>query len=111
MSTFRNLQINGDNSLSLLTEDATTITATDSVAKTVTRTLASNNRVDMLTYDKPRDGLRYRRRTACRVNNMPLTPVRKPCQLPPLSGMGITVTLSAAAQPTQQSYELTVGKP
>jgi len=109
VNNFRNLQINGDNSVSLLTEDANTITATDSVAKTVTRIQASNNRVDMLTYDKPRDGLRYRAGNSCTVNNAPFA-CAETVQLP-LSGMGITLTLSAAAQPTQQFYQFSVNKP
>ena len=74
MNNFRNLEIDGNpaDSVSALTEDSITITATDSAAKTVTRLRASDNRVDMHTYDKPRDGLRYRAGNSCTINNAPL---------------------------------------
>ena len=74
VNNFRIFQINGNNSVSALTEDSVTTTATDSNAKTVTRLLASNNRVDMLTYDKPRDGLLYRAGNSCTINNAQASP-------------------------------------
>lgn len=78
-------------------EDTTTVTGIDAIAKTATRLLTSNNRVDMLTYDKPRDGLRYRAPNSCTINgaanNCP-----EIVQLP-LRGMGITLTLGVAVMP------------
>jgi hypothetical protein len=106
---YRSLQINGDNSTSALTEDTITITAKDDSAKTVTRLLASNSRVDMVTHDKPRDGLRYRAGNSCTINNVPAN-CSEWVQVP-LRGMGINLTLSAAPQPTPQFYQITVNKP
>jgi hypothetical protein len=115
VNSFRSLQINGDpaDSVSTLTEDAQTITATDSIAKTVTRLRTSDNRVDMLTYDKPRDGLRYRAGNSCTINNvLTVPPCAEVVQLP-LRGMGITMTLSAVPQPPpgSQFYQFSVDKP
>jgi hypothetical protein len=106
---YRQFQINGDNSTSALTEDTITITAKDDTAKTVTRLLASNSRVDMVTYDKPRDGLRYRAGNSCTINNAPVN-CAEFVQVP-LQPMGMNLTLSAAPQPTQQFYQITVYKP
>jgi hypothetical protein len=111
VSGFRSLQINGNNSVSSLTEDSNTVTAVDTVAKTTTRLQASNNRVDTLTYDKPRDGLRYRAGNSCTINNVLQVPACSEVVQLPLPGMGITMTLSAAAQPTPQFYQWSVGKP
>jgi hypothetical protein len=109
VTAYRSLQINGDNSTSALTEDTITITAKDDSAKTVTRLLASNSRVDMVTYEKPRDGLRYRAGNSCTINNVPAN-CSEWVQVP-LQEMGINLTLSAAPQPTQQFYQITVNKP
>ena len=109
VSAFRNFQINGNDPLSPLTEDSNTVTASDSNAKTVTRLQASNSSVDTITYDKPRDGLRYRAGNSCTINNAPFN-CAEMVQLP-LQGMGINLSLSAAPQPTQQFYEFTVIKP
>jgi len=111
VTSFRNLQINGNNSVSPLTEDSNTITAVDPVAKTATRLFASNNRVDTLTYDKPRDGLRYRMGNSCTIDNVLTIPACAEVVQVPLLGMGITMTLSAAPQPTQQFYQWSVIKP
>jgi hypothetical protein len=114
VTQFRSVQldvINGVESTSPLTQDTVTVTATDGAAKTATRLLSSNSRVDTLTYDKPRDGLRYRAGGSCTINNVPTNP---PCaeivQLR-LQGFGMTMTLSAAPKPTNQFYQLTVDKP
>ena len=113
VSNFRNLEIDGNpaDSVSPLTEDSITITATNSNAKTVTRLRASDNRVDMHTYDKPRDGLRYRAGNSCTINSAPFN-CAEVVQLP-LQGMGVTLTLSAVPQPpaSSQFYQFSVNKP
>jgi hypothetical protein len=109
VNTSRSLQINGNNSISDLSEDSITITATDSTAKTITRIRTSDRRVDTLTYDKPRDGLRYRAGNSCTIDNAPFG-CAETVQLP-LRGMGITMTLSASPQPSQQFYQFSVDKP
>jgi len=111
VTRFRNLQINGNDSVSALTEDSNTVTAVDPVAKTATRLSASNSRVDTLAYDKPRDGLRYRVGNSCTINNVLMVPACAEIVQVPLSGMGVTLTLSAAPQPTQQFYQWSVNKP
>ena len=77
-----------------------TATAVDPVAKTVTRLQASNNRVDTLTYDKPRDGLRYREGNSCTVGGVLMVPACAETVQLPLLGMRITLSLSTSAQPT-----------
>jgi hypothetical protein len=109
VSNYRLVQINGDNSITPLTEDSNTITASDSVTKTATRIQASNNRVDTLTYDKPRDGLRYRAANSCTIAGV-VNNCAEIVQLP-LQGMGITLSLSAVVQPTPAFYQFAVGKP
>jgi len=109
VSTTRSLQINGNNSVSDLSEDSITVTASDSTAKTVTRLRASDRRVDTLTLDQPRDGLRHRVGNSCTIDGAPVA-CAETVQLP-LRGMGITMTLSASPQPTLQFYQLSIDKP
>jgi hypothetical protein len=100
---------NGSDTTSTLTEDTVTVTATDSAAKTVTRLRTSDNRVDTITYDKPRDGLRYRAGNSCTKDGAPFN-CSETVQLR-LPGMGITLSLSAAPKPTQQFYQFSIDEP
>jgi hypothetical protein len=84
-------------------------TSIDAVAGTTTRLLASNNRVDMLTYDTPRTGLRYRAPNSCTINGA-ANNCAEIVQLP-LQGMGITLTMSVGSNPATAFFQATVGKP
>lgn len=109
VTNFRQFTLNGNATVSTLSEDSTTVTAIDATAKTVTRRLASNSRIDMLSYDKPRDGLRYRASNSCSISGV-VNNCSEIVQLP-LQGMGITLTLSVGTNPTTAFYQASVGKP
>ena len=109
VSNFRQVVLNGNGTIAALTEDTTTVTSTDAVARTTTRLLASNNRVDLLTYDKPRDGLRYREPNSCSINGV-ASNCSEVVQLP-LQGMGITMTMSVGSNPATAFFQASVGKP
>ena len=109
VSNFRQVIWNGNGTIAALAEDTTTVTAIDAVAGTTTRLLASNNRVDMLTYDTPRNGLRYRAPNSCTINGA-TNNCAEVVQLP-LQGMGITLTMSVGSNPATAFYQVTVGKP
>lgn len=109
VSSFRQFQLNGNGTVSTLTEDANTVTAIDATAKTVTRLQASNNRVDMLGYDKPRDGLRYRGLNTCSIAGV-ASNCAETVQMP-LQGMGITLSMSVGTNPATAFYQVSVIKP
>jgi len=109
VSNFRQIIWNGNGTIAALNEDTTTVTGTDTTAKTSTRLLASTNRVDMLTYDAPRDGLRYRAPNSCTINGA-ANNCSEIVQLP-LQGMGITLTMSVGNNPATAFFQVTVGKP
>lgn len=107
---FRQFQLNGNGTVSVLAApDSTTVTATDTVAKTVTRRLSSNLRIDTLGYDKPRDGLRYRAANTCTIGGA-ASSCAEIVQLP-LQGMGITLTMSVGTNPTTAFYQAAIGTP
>ncbi len=110
VTKFRQFLLDGTGTVSVLTEDTITITAIDATARTTTRLLASNNRVDILTYDKPRNGLRYRALNSCTTAGA-ATNCREVVQMP-LQGMGITLTLSVGiTSPATAFYQVSVNKP
>ena len=109
VSAFRQFSLNGNGTVSPLSEDSTTVTAIDATAKTVTRLLASNSRVDTLGYDKPRDGLRHRALNTCSIGGV-ASNCSAVVQLP-LQGMGITLSMSVGTNPTTAFYQVSVGKP
>jgi hypothetical protein len=109
VSNFREFTLNGNGTVSNLIANTVTVTATDAVAKTVTRIRAADSRVDSLGYDKPRDGLRYRAPNSCTINSV-ASNCAETVQLP-LQGMGITLSLSVGTNPTTASYNVSVGKP
>ena len=109
VSNFRSLQLDAGDLVSALTEASTTVTAVDSVANSFTRILASNNRLDTVTLDKPRDGLRYRAPNSCTINGVPNNCAEWVGL--PLQGIGITLTLSAVTEPAPPFYQFSVGKP
>jgi hypothetical protein len=92
-----------------LNEDTTTVTSIDTAAKTTTRLLASNNRVDMLSFDKPRDGLRYREANSGTINGA-ANNCAEIVQLP-LQGMGITLTMNVGTSPGTAFFQPSVGRP
>jgi hypothetical protein len=109
VSTFGQFSLNGNGTVSALSEDSTSVTAIDATAKTVTRLLASNNRVDTLSYDQPRDGLRHRGLNTCSIAGV-ASNCAEVVQMP-LQGMGITLTMSVGTNPSTAFYQVSVGKP
>ena len=67
----------------------------------------------MHTYDKPREGLRYRAGNSCTINGVLTIPACAEVVQLPLQGMGMTLTLSAVPQPPagSQFYQFSVSKP
>lgn len=108
VSNNRQFRLNGNGTLSTLDEDSNTVTAIDATARTITR-LASDSRVDTLTFDKPRDGLRYRALNSCTTNGV-ASNCREIVQLP-LRGMGITLTMSVNLDPATTFFQVSIGKP
>ena len=108
-SKFRQFTVSGNGAVSALTEDAITTTAVEATAKTVTRKLASNNRIDMQVYDKPRNGLRHRALDSCSIDGTP-SGCAEYIQLP-LPGMGLALTLSVGTDPLNAFYQVGVNKP
>lgn len=109
VQNFRQVIWNGNGTTGALSEDTVTITAIDATARTTTRLLASNNRVDVLTYDKPRDGLRYRALNSCTTNGV-ASNCTEIVQVP-LQGMGINLTMSVGVNPATAFYQASIGKP
>jgi hypothetical protein len=109
VSSFRQVLWHGNGTIDALNEDTTTVTASDAVAGTTTRLLASTNRVDLLSYDTPRIGLRYRAPNSCTINGV-ASNCAEVIQLP-LQGMGITLTMSVGSNPSTAFYQVTVVKP
>ena len=109
VASFRQVLWNGNGTIAPINEDMTTITASDAVAGTTTRLLASNGRVDLLTYESPRTGLRYRAPNSCTINGA-ANNCAEIVQLP-LQGMGVTVTMSVGSNPSTAFYQVTVVKP
>ena len=109
VSNFRQVNWNGNGTIAALNEDSTTVTASDATARTTTRLLASNNRVDMLTHDTPRDGLRYRAPNSCTISGV-ANNCSEVLQVP-LQGMGITLSMSVGTNPTTAFYQASIGKP
>ncbi len=108
---FRELALRGTGGVDLLIDNSITITTADAATKTVTRTRASDNRVDTLSFDKPRDGLRHRAQNACTTNGAP-TSCAQTVQIP-LQGIGITLSLSAGSVNVPQSsfFNISVNRP
>jgi hypothetical protein len=107
VSNFDQFTVNGDGSVSTLTNDSNTVTAVDTTAQTVTRLQASNSRVDTLTYNSPRAGLRHRVGNSCTINGAPSN-CAQVVQLPVL---GVTLSSSVGAIPAAQFITVSVGRP
>lgn len=110
VSNFHEFNLNGNGTLSnLVLDQSVSVTAVDATTRNVTRLRASDNRVDTLAYDKPRDGLRYRAPNSCTVGG-----VASNCAATvqfPLQGMGITLSLSVGTNPATAFYSVSIGKP
>ena len=108
-TNFREFNLNGNGTITNLVDKTNTVTAVDTATRVVTRIRAADSRVDMLTFDKPRDGLRYRAPNSCTVSGAP-TNCAETVQLP-LQGMGITLALSVGTNPTAAFFNVSIGKP
>jgi hypothetical protein len=109
VTNFRQFQLNGNGTIADLLDETVTVTANDATARTVTRVRTSDGRVDTLAFDKPRDGLRYREANSCTINNAPFN-CREIVQMP-MSGMGITLSLSVGTSSATAFYDVSVNKP
>lgn len=107
VSNFREFTLNGNGTISALLEQSNTVTAVDATAKTVTRIRASDNRVDTLGYNKPRDGLRYRAPNSCTVNGA----ARNCAGTVQLTLPGITLSMSLDRDPLTAFMSVSIGKP
>lgn len=111
VSAFSEVALRASGAVDLFVDNSTTVTAVNAATNEVTRTRAADNRVDIIGFDKPRNGLRYRAQNACTVNGAPVN-CAQTVQLP-LQGMGITLALSAGSANTTANafFNISVGKP
>jgi hypothetical protein len=109
VSNYREFFLSGNGTVSTLTDQTTTVTAVNEVAKSVTRLRTSDSRVDTLTYDRPRDGYRYRAQGSCSFNGV-VSNCAETVQLP-LPGMGILLTTSAGTNPVTTFFYVSVTAP
>jgi hypothetical protein len=107
-STYRDVQLAGNGAIAAPLTDTVTFTAVDAATKTVTRLRSSDNRVDTVRYDTPRDGLRHRAANACSVAGAGVA-CAEFLQLP--TNLGITVTTSVGSTPAGAFFNFAVGKP
>jgi hypothetical protein len=107
VSNFREFTLNGNGTISALLDQSNTVTAVDATAKTVTRIRTSDSRVDTLSYNKPRDGLRYRAPNSCTVNGA----ARNCAELVQLQLPGITLSMSVGTDPSTAFMSVSIGKP
>jgi hypothetical protein len=101
--------VNGNASVSALNEYSLTITAVDTAATSFTRIRSSDNRVDTMTDNKPRDGMRYRAPNSCSMNGAPMNCAGT--TVLPLQGLGMSVSGSIGTSPANSFYGVTVVKP
>lgn len=111
VSAFREVALRGSGAVDLFVDNSTTVTAVNAGTNEVTRIRAADSRVDVLGYDKPRNGLRHRAQNACTVNGASVN-CAQTVQLP-LQGMGITLSLSAGSANVAPNsfFNISVGKP
>lgn len=106
VSNFREFTLNRNGTIGDLLDQSNTVTAVDTAAKTVTRIRASDNRV-ALSYDKPRDGLRYRAPSSCTANGV----ARNCAETVQLTPPGITLSMSVGTGPSTAFMSVSIGKP
>jgi hypothetical protein len=111
VTNYREFGLNGDGTLTNLLDQSNTVTAVDATAKTVTRLRTTDNRIDTLAYDTPRDGLRHRAQGSC--TNSVTGAVINCAQVVhlPLQGMGITLSMSVSTVPTAGAFFVSISKP
>ncbi len=85
------------------------ILSVDATANTETRILVPVNRVDIRTYNTPREGLLYRPLNSCTTNGVPSF-CNETVYLP-LPAMGVTVALPPYVQPAGSYFEIGVIEP
>lgn len=109
VTNFREFTLNGNRTITNLADQTNTVTAVDTATRVVTRIRATDSRVDRFTFDRPRDGLRYRVPNSCTVGGVS-TNCAETVVLP-LQGMGITLALSVGTNPTTAFFHVSIGKP
>lgn len=110
VSNFSEFILNGTGTIGTLLDHSVTVTAVDAVANSAMRLRASDNRVDTIAYDNPRNGLRYRAGNTCTFNGAATNcPAMVQFQL---QGMGITLSQSVGiTTPASAFYAVSIGKP
>jgi hypothetical protein len=106
---YRELSLAGNGTIGNLGEDSVTVNAVDGATRRVTRTRASDGRVDTLAYDTPFAGLRHRVANSCTIGGAPSNCAETVHV--PLQGMGINVVTSVGANPATSFFNLVVNKP
>jgi hypothetical protein len=106
---YRELSLAGNGSIGNPAEDSVTVSAVDSATRRVTRTRASDGRVDTLSYDTPFAGLRHRVANSCTIGGAPSNCAETVHV--PLQGMGINVVTSVGTNPATTFFNLAVNKP
>jgi hypothetical protein len=107
---FREFTLNGTTATTALTENSVTVTSVDAAANSITRSRASDGRVDTFAVDSPRAGLRHRVANTCTIGGNPSN-CAEVVQIP-LQGMGITLSLSVGlTTPSSAFYAVSVGRP
>jgi hypothetical protein len=109
ISSFREFDLHGDGSLSARTDTTVSVTAVAVPTKTVTRSRASDSRVETLVYDAPRAGLRHRAADTCTIADVAVS-CPELVQLP-LQDSGVTLSLSVGTDPASASFNIAVIKP
>lgn len=109
VSSYRDVQLFGNNTFNNPVEDTATVTAVDATTKAVTVIRTSDNRVDTRHHDTPRNGLRHRAQNACTIGGAPANCAEYVSI--PLRGMGITVTTSVGGTGPSSFFNFAVGTP
>ena len=92
-----------------LKEDAVSTRSFDAARNALTLVRASDQRLEFVTVDKPRDGLRYRGRDQC-VLGSERTSCEQLVQVP-LRGMGVTLSAGDGSLPNIDFLAFTIEKP
>jgi hypothetical protein len=95
-----------DGFASPVSDMTTTVTASDEVAGTYTRLLASNSRIDSFTINSPQSGMRRRATNSCTINGIPNN-----CSgiyVMPLPGTGVSVYIGVSPS---NFFGISVSKP
>lgn len=109
LTQFRSVTASGLGTISDPADGSNTVTAVDAATRTVELTRSSDNLVEQVHFDAPRDGLRYRALNDCTIGGATVACAER-VQLP-LTGMGITLSGSVGTSAASAFLGVAVGKP